>query len=407
MPIAPSHPFISFELNLGRLTYEDWLLLGEASSKIAHVIGVPLQPRVAQELHLVALVKGVQATTAIEGNTLTEEQVKAIAESKLQLPPSQEYLQREVENILAACNEFLPALIENPTLKIDGDWIRAQNALVLKGLEVEEGVIAGEWRVHNVGVAQYRPPDWQYVEPLMRRFDQWMGELLEGADAALACPVHLLRAIVAHLYLAWIHPFGDGNGRTARMLEFALLLRSGVPSPSAHVLSNHYNKTRSAYYRELNRASKTGDAYGFIHYSLVGLVDGLREQVDLIQDQQIRVTWTQYVYSTLDPHSSTDLRRAHLLLDLAAHAPDGCRSKDLPGLTPRMAKSYAAKTDKTLSRDLNALRHMGLLRLQEGRWIAPIDNVRAFRPFTVDATPWTPRARNAALRRTTSGATTH
>ena len=51
----------------------------------------------------------------------------------------------------------------------------------------------------------------------------------------------IIKAIVAHLYIAWIHPFGDGNGRTARLLELQILLNSNIPTPAAHLLSNHYN----------------------------------------------------------------------------------------------------------------------------------------------------------------------
>ncbi len=57
----------------------------------------------------------------------------------------------------------------------------------------------------------------------------------------------VLKAIVAHLYIAWIHPFGDGNGRTARMVEFKICLSSGIAVPAGHLLSNHYNETREAY----------------------------------------------------------------------------------------------------------------------------------------------------------------
>jgi hypothetical protein len=71
-------------------------------------------------------------------------------------------------------------------------------------------------------------------------------------------PFAILKAIMAHLYLAWIHPFGDGNGRTARLLEFHILLEAGVPLPVAHLLSDHSNRTRAEYYRQLDRASKSG-----------------------------------------------------------------------------------------------------------------------------------------------------
>ncbi len=79
---------------------------------------------------------------------------------------------------------------------------------------------------------------------------------------------------MAHLYIAWIHPFGDGNGRTARFLEVKILLRAGIPTVAAHLLSNHYNATRSAYYRQLQRASASGGYVApFIQYALQGFID--------------------------------------------------------------------------------------------------------------------------------------
>ncbi len=77
-PYEGSHPFISFHLDLRRAGPELWLLLGEAQSKCDHISGIPLRPSVAHALHSLYLVKGVQATTAIEGNTLTESEVGGI-----------------------------------------------------------------------------------------------------------------------------------------------------------------------------------------------------------------------------------------------------------------------------------------------------------------------------------------
>jgi Fic family protein len=60
----------------------------------------------------------------------------------------------------------------------------------------------------------------------------------------------LMKAILTHLYIAWIHPFGDGNGRTARLAELQILLAAGMPMPASHLLSNHYNTTRTDLYRQ-------------------------------------------------------------------------------------------------------------------------------------------------------------
>ncbi len=82
-----THPWITFKLDLTTATYRLWMLLGEAQSKCEHIAGIPLMPSVAEYLHQLYLAKGTQATTAIEGNTLTEEQVLQRFQGKLKLPP--------------------------------------------------------------------------------------------------------------------------------------------------------------------------------------------------------------------------------------------------------------------------------------------------------------------------------
>lgn len=81
-----THPWITFQLNLKDLDHVSWMLLGEAISKCEHISGVPLQPAVARKLNLVYLTKGVHATTQIEGNTLSEEEVHKRIEHELVLP---------------------------------------------------------------------------------------------------------------------------------------------------------------------------------------------------------------------------------------------------------------------------------------------------------------------------------
>ena len=67
-----SHPWITFEVDLKRAPHSLWLQLGECSSKIEHISRVPLVHGSAKDLYDVYLAKGVQATTAIEGNTLSD-----------------------------------------------------------------------------------------------------------------------------------------------------------------------------------------------------------------------------------------------------------------------------------------------------------------------------------------------
>lgn len=92
-----THPFIAFALDLGEAPYTLWLHLGEAASKSEHVSRSLLRLEVAAELLQIFLIKGAVAPTAIEGNTLTEEEARQVVEHRRELPPSKEYLGRRGE----------------------------------------------------------------------------------------------------------------------------------------------------------------------------------------------------------------------------------------------------------------------------------------------------------------------
>jgi hypothetical protein len=201
----------------------------------------------------------------------------------------------------------------------------------------------------------------------------------------------VIKAILAHLYIAWIHPFGDGNGRTARLVEFLILESSGcVPDPAAHLISNHYNRTRERYYRELERASATANPTPFIEYAVEGFVDGLREQIERVQMQQLEVTWENFVHTSFGgPETPTHRRRKRLLLDMP---PQWIERGDLRRVSPRVAEAYATKGDRTLSRDINALTDMKLLRRRfakrDGRMVSLYrpnrTRILAFLPLMAD-----------------------
>ena len=70
-----THAWITFRLDLSRAAPELWLGLGEAASKCEHLSRVPLRPATALQVHQLYLAKGAAATTAIEGNTLSEAEV--------------------------------------------------------------------------------------------------------------------------------------------------------------------------------------------------------------------------------------------------------------------------------------------------------------------------------------------
>ena len=376
-----THPWITFQLDIRKASYKLWMALGEARSKCQHIAGVPLRISTAQKLHQVYLVKGTQATTAIEGNTLSEEEVLQRLEGKLKLGPSKEYLGQEVDNIFKALNRVSSLMMEEGYDLLTVPRIKDFNRMVLEGLKLEEGVIPGEIPFHSVAVGRYSGAPREDCEYLLEQMCSWLNgaEFRRSGEDALV--FGLLRAILAHLYLAWIHPFGDGNGRTARLVEFQILLVAGVPTPAAHLLSNFYNQTRMEYYRQLDYASRSGgDVLPFVEYALQGFVDGLKEQLAVIRIQQWDVTWQNYVHSLFQgKESASDVRRRHLILDLSQRETTVPLS-EIRRLTSRLAEAYATKTPKTLARDLNELVEMGLVERRPEGFRAKREIILAFLP---------------------------
>ncbi len=378
-----THPWISFRLDLRPAPVKLWMLVGEAISKFEHLAGVPLLPDTAKRLHLLYLAKGALATTAIEGNTLTEEEALKRVQGKLELPASKEYLGQEIDNIVKACNAILVEIEAGKSIEISPARIQAFNRQVLEALPLRDEVSPGAIRTYSVGVAAYRGAPAEDCEFLLARLCEWLTGPEWSAQLDTPLATAILKAIIAHLYLAWIHPFGDGNGRTARLLEFQILIDAGVPAPASHLLSNHYNQTRAEYYRQLDRASQSGgDVIPFLVYALQGFVDGLRAQIDQIREQQWDVSWENYVHDVFRGKTSpSDLRRRQLVLDLSAKA-EGVSRADLPRVSPEVATLYARKTAKTLSRDINALIDMGLVEWREGEgYRAKKETILAFLPL--------------------------
>lgn len=374
-----SHPWLSFRLDLGRAPAEPWLLLGEAVSKCEHLAGVPLKPGLHEHFNQLFLAKGAHATTAIEGNTLTEEEVLQHLRGTLKLPASKQYLAREVDNIIRVANDIWKDPWDRYK-ELSPELIRDFNRRVLEELTLEPHVVPGATRTYSVGVGTYLAAPAADCDYLLGRLCTWLNERVAGETTEQRMTYAIVKAVLAHMYLAWIHPFGDGNGRTARLMESQILVQSGVPMPAAHLLSNHYNSVRTEYYRQLASATK-GDVFPFLLFAVRGFVDGLRDQIKLVRDEQLASACRDFVNEVFESRrSKSDLRRMHLVLDLSAMPAPVPRGR-LPEVSSRSARAYAGRTAKTLARDVNWLQAQGLVIATPTGYQANRERMLAFLPW--------------------------
>ena len=153
--LSRRYPHLQFRRHWA-LTKKTMFLLGQCDALVKAIGNTPILPHHHQNLLRVSLLKGAQATTAIEGNTLTEDEIIDIAEGK-KLPPSKEYQEIEVRNILEALNKLLDEVVkEGKVYRITPELIKHFHELIGKNLGEHLDAIPGQFRNDNRVVGKYR-----------------------------------------------------------------------------------------------------------------------------------------------------------------------------------------------------------------------------------------------------------
>lgn len=338
--------------------------LGQCDAIVTAICEMPLRPEHHAQLLRVSLIKGARATTAIEGNTLSEEEIQRVVEGE-SLPPSKEYQEIEVRNVLDAMNSLIDEVaVDNQENLLTPALILRFHNMIGQELGGHFDAIPGRFRTDHRVVGPYRCPDPRDVPELVETLCRWLRTEFRYASGDQPFADAVIQAIVTHVYIEWIHPFGDGNGRTGRLLEFYILLRAGNPDIASHILSNFYNLTRPEYYRQLEAAHDSRDLTRFIEYAVEGLRDGLMETLAVIQASQFATAWRSYIHDRFAARQYTKRtvfkRRRNLMLYFPI---DGRYSLDQVSLlNPEIAKAYGQLSERTLKRDLEVLVEMGLVR---------------------------------------------
>lgn len=395
-----THPWLTFahENIIPSLTQGTWLRLGECFSKCEHLLGAPISPGKAQEISQIYMRRGAWATAQIEGNTLTESQLDGLLDNTTQLPESQQYLEQEITNVLAALAKMEEDIAKkksasddpNEKFRITPAWIKEINAQLLEGLALEDHVIPGEYSQKLVGVMRYPGAPREDVEYLMEEFCTWTNRLLgsarersEKSDPLISFATVFIVAVLSHLYFAWIHPFGDGNGRTARLVECAILANSEfVPWVSTNILSDYYNKTRSIYYQKLDAASARSDVAGFVQYSVEGFREQIKNQVAQVQAFQRHIAWVSYIHESFP--SSTSSEKSKRLKELALNMSEEevLTVKEMLTQNGFIRAIYPKNSARTLKRDLDELLSKGLVEeIAPVKYRARIQIMDGFKPL--------------------------
>ena len=307
-----SHSWLDFSLNIREFQPRFWVGLGECVSKCDHLQRTAMSDDLRQEIYNLYFTKGAAATTAIEGNTLSEQQVHNIIAGQAEpLPKAYQPMEIQVRNVAALYGEIAANAQQATLLPLSANLICDFQRRILQDLSIAGNI--GKVRQRSVVVGDYRGAPYEDCNYLLERLCGWLKEGFSTLEHQIGKKASaIIRAALAHLYIAWIHPFDDGNGRTARMAEFYLLMAAGIPASAAHLLANHCNRLRDTYYAQLAAATAERRPVPFLCFMVEGLRDSLREQLRHVYQEHERLVWHDILEKKITGSEAARRRRIEL-----------------------------------------------------------------------------------------------
>lgn len=233
------------------------------------------------------------ASTAIEGNPLTLEQVRALEEGRA-LAASDLRSTREVLNYFAGLR-YVEKHAQKKTIRHE-DLFELHR--ILADSVMDQGT-AGSYRTIQVRVGNHVPPPAADVSGLMFELLEWWNQ-----KSTELSPV--LSSAILHYQFEHIHPFADGNGRTGRALALWELYRRGFDSHHIFSVDEYYWEDRPGYYAALDAVRVAGeDLSGWLEYC----AEGVRQTLEKVW---LRVQ----TYSVKSPEKLVLRPKQELLLKL-------------------------------------------------------------------------------------------
>ncbi len=203
--------------------------------------------------------RNVHASTAIEGNPLTLEQVRAVEEGR-EPAASDPRSRREVVNYFAGLR-YVEKNAAKKTIRHE-DLFNLHR--ILAGEVMDQGE-AGRYRSIAVRVGNYLPPTPNEVSGLMFELLDWWNKRSTGLSPVLS-------SAILHYRFEAIHPFADGNGRTGRALALWELYRRGFDTHHIFSVDEYYWEDRPRYYAALEAVRHAGeDLTSWLEYCAEGL----------------------------------------------------------------------------------------------------------------------------------------
>ena len=345
-------------------------LLIEAKTAGGVLNQMPYLPQWIEEAHAEQLRLEAAGTSRIEGAQFTRrEQDEALAPT-LNATTRLTHSQRQLRAADATYRWLRSRPAEQP---VSADFIREIHRRIVTGCDDDHCEPGGT-----------RPDGWNVTFGTPRCRGAEGGRECRAAFDGLAAAIagefrrhdRLIQAIAAHYHIGAMHPFGDGNGRTARALEAFMLRRAGVNDVIMVSLSNYYYEHKDEYLTALHETRKNGhDLTPFLKFALPAVAERCNVVAETIATNHRQVLFREFARSLFGKLRSPrrrvlaqrQLEILEILLDAGPTEP--------PDLIVRGRALYLGLKypDRAMVRDLFGLLELSAIILDQGRIGANLD----------------------------------
>jgi Fic family protein len=314
--------------------------LMEIEAARAVVDHTPLPPAAEAELRRQARLRSTHYSTRIEGNRLSLAQAEQVVEGKRRVFPGRERDAREVQHYWCALLRVEEWAARK--LPLTEDLIQRLHGLIERGARAKATPYRDGQNVIRdslSGAIVYLPPEARDVPALIASLVDWVHRAMRDG-----LPVPIIAGL-AHYQFVTIHPYYDGNGRTARLLATFLLHRGGYSLNGFFSLEEHHHRDLAGYYRSLavhphhNYYEGRGDAD--LTPWLAHFVQSLASVFTTAKDEALRYASRGVPAQPDEPRQLDHRARAVVALFSAAETVTTRQIAAALGLSPRMARVLA------------------------------------------------------------------
>jgi len=310
-----------------------------------------LVPKFEAQFRKEALVRTVHFGTKLEGNDLSLTQAEKVMGGEAVVARDRDI--QEVINYRAVM-EYLDRLKEKTEKKEGWHYSEAQlkkiHRLTTEKILAQDEV--GEYRQIQVVVRNLRTQEISFRPPPAVEVSYQIEDWLDWLNSITGKKIHpVLRAGITHYELARIHPFVDGNGRTARAVAMLVLLLEGYEVKKFFALEEYYDRQVKSYYESLQSVEKMG---GDLTEWLQFFIKGLAEELKRVKDRVLELSALSQVPAGGGKQIALSERQIKLLE--AMRVSEGqITTKQALGVVKMVSKD-------TIIRDLNDLIKKGVIK---------------------------------------------